>query len=86
MTTASALLLLALNMGPLEPCNQKAQGRFWPAEASLSQTALRQSVRCGQLYVCERGHWRHQWRQVAVPYWQIAGKPRPMECALPIPR
>lgn len=87
MGTAAAILLFALTLGPAdpipaEPCNQKLQGRLWPADASLSPAAMRQTVRCGQLYQCERGNWRHQWRQVAVPYWQLTGKPRPLQCAL----
>ena len=86
MISAAAFFLLALATSPAEPCNQNAQGQLWPAEASLSQAAMRQSVLCGQLYICERGNWRHQWRQVAVPYWQLAGKPRPLQCALPVTR
>jgi len=84
MITAASVLLLALSSGPAVSCNEKTQGQLWPAAATASRTALRQSVQCGQLYMCERGNWRRQWRQVSVPYWQLAGKPRPVECALPL--
>jgi hypothetical protein len=88
MGTAAAIILFALALAPAEPrpsepCNRKVEGRLWPEKAGLSPAAMRQSARCGQLYVCERGNWRHQWRQVAVPYWQLTGKPRPVQCDVP---
>jgi len=91
MGTAAVFILIALTMGPtearpIEPCNDKVRGQIRPAEASLSPAVMRQSIQCGQLYLCELGSWRHQWRQVAVPYWQLTGKPRPLECALPLNR
>ncbi len=64
MITAAAILLLALSSGPAVSCNEKTQGQMWPAEATVSRTAMRRSVECGQLYVCERGNWRRQLRQV----------------------
>ena len=91
MGTAAAFILIALALSPAEsrpgePCNDKVRGQMSPAEASLSPTAMRQAVQCGQLYLCELGSWRHQWRQVAVPYWQLTGKPRPLQCTLPLVR
>ena len=91
MGTAAVLILIALTMSPvesrpIEPCNDKVRGQIRPVDASLSPAAMRQSIQCGQLYLCELGTWRHQWRQVAVPYWQLTGKPRPSECAPPFHR
>jgi hypothetical protein len=58
-------------------CTAKTRGTLWPERANTDSGFAKRARNCGELYVCARGAWRHQWRAVAVHISHLAKGPKP---------
>lgn len=62
-------------------CNRQTRGALYPQEPQAAASPVRERLsRCQALEMCVPSLFGYRWAPIRVPYWQIAGQPRPASC------
>jgi hypothetical protein len=82
-----AVLAVLEGLGAAErpACRAALVGQMWPAEANDDRRLALELSRKGELWICQRGPWKHSWTSPTVHIRQLrakaAGKTKAPEAA-----